>query len=323
MLVMDAMNKGRKLEIGTRGSPLALIQAELTRSALAGIVPPELAVPPEATAISVIKTTGDHVLDRPLAEIGGKGLFTKEIEEALLDRRIDLAVHSMKDMATRLPEGLVIGAMLPREDPRDALILGEALASSCRRIADLPKGARIGTASLRRMAQLKARRPDLVVESLRGSVATRLRHIDEGRFAGTLLALAGLKRLGMTERATVVLGIDEMLPAVAQGAIGLQCRADDTWMMERLAALGCRATAACVDAERAALAALDGSCRTPIAGLAGLDGTNLLLQVLIARPDGRVVHRETGQAHVADGVALGQALGRKLRERGGPGFFRD
>ncbi len=319
---MDKMHERRKLKIGTRGSPLALVQAELTRKALAGTTPSALAVPLEATEVSVFRTTGDHVLDRPLAEIGGKGLFTKEIEEALLDRRIDLAVHSMKDMATRLPEGLVIGAMLPREDPRDALILGEALASSCRCIADLPHGARIGTASLRRMAQLKARRPDLVVESLRGSVATRLRHIDEGRFAGTLLALAGLKRLGMTQRATAVLDIDEMLPAVAQGAIGIECRADDTWMLERLAAMSCRATAACVDAERAALAALDGSCRTPIAGLAGLDGTDLLLRVLIARPDGSLVHRQTGRAHVADGVALGEALGRELRERGGPDFFR-
>ncbi len=315
------MDRRRKLKIGTRGSPLALIQAELTRTALAGAEPATLAVPLEATEISVIRTTGDHVLDRPLAEIGGKGLFTKEIEEALLDGRIDLAVHSMKDMATRLPDGLVIGAMLPREDPRDALILGPELARSCRGIADLPRGARIGTASLRRMAQLKAARPDLVVDALRGSVGTRLGRIEKGDFAGTLLALAGLKRLGMTDRASVVLGIDEMLPAMAQGAIGLECRADDAWLLERLAAIGCRATAACVDAERAALAALDGSCRTPIAGLAGLDGTKLLLRVLIARPDGSLVHRETGEAHIADGVALGEALGHRLRDKGGPGFF--
>ncbi|MCB1994140.1 MAG: hydroxymethylbilane synthase, partial [Geminicoccaceae bacterium] len=166
-------------------------------------------------------------------------------------------------------------------------------------------------------------RPDLVVETLRGSVGTRLGRIAEGRFDGTLLALAGLQRLGMADRASVVLGIREMLPAVAQGAIGIECRADDAWLVERLAAIGCRATAACVDAERAALAALDGSCRTPIAGLAGIDGTELLLTVLIARPDGSTVHRETGKAHVMDGVALGEALGRKLRERGGPDFFRD
>ncbi|MEZ5859800.1 MAG: hydroxymethylbilane synthase [Geminicoccaceae bacterium] len=317
------MDKGRKLKIGTRGSPLALAQAELTRQALADARPAALAVPLEATEIRVIRTTGDHILDRPLAEVGGKGLFTKEIEEALLAGEIDLAVHSMKDMPTRLPEGLVIGAMLPREDPRDALILGPELAGRCHGIAGLPQGARIGTASLRRMAQLKAARPDLVVETLRGSVGTRLGRIAEGRFDGTLLALAGLQRLGMADRASTVLGIREMLPAVAQGAIGIECRADDAWLVERLAAIGCRATAACVDAERAALAALDGSCRTPIAGLAGIDGTELLLTVLIARPDGSTVHRETGKAHVMDGVALGEALGRKLRERGGPDFFRD
>ena len=313
-------NRG-KLKIGTRGSPLALAQAELTRRALAEAQPADLAVPLEMTEIVVIKTTGDHVLDRPLSEIGGKGLFTKEIEEALLDGRIDLAVHSMKDMPTELPTGLVIPSMLPREDPRDVLILGEALAATCRSVAELPEGARIGTASLRRMAQLKAQRPDLAIDTLRGQVGTRLKRIEEGRFDGTLLALAGLKRLGMAERATVVLGIAEMLPAIAQGAVGIECRAADDAMLELLQAIGCRATKACVDAERAALAALDGSCRTPIAGLAGLDGEKLLLSVLIARPDGSEVHRETGEAHVADGPALGDQLGRTLKERGGPSFF--
>jgi hydroxymethylbilane synthase len=318
---MDGMTERGKLKIGTRGSPLALAQAEMTRQALAKAQPAGLAVPLEATEIVVIKTTGDHVLDRPLSEIGGKGLFTKEIEEALLDGRIDLAVHSMKDMPTQLPYGLVIPAMLPREDPRDVLILGEALAQTCRSVAELPEGARIGTASLRRMAQLKAQRPDLVIETLRGQVGTRLKRIEEGRFDGTLLALAGLKRLGMAERATVVLGITEMLPAIAQGAVGIECRADDDAMLELLTAIGCQATKACVDAERAALAALDGSCRTPIAGLAGLDGEKLLLSVLIARPDGSEVHRETGEAHVSDGPALGDQLGRTLKERGGPSFF--
>jgi hydroxymethylbilane synthase len=315
------MNTRGKLKIGTRGSPLALAQAEMTRQALAQARPEKLAVPLELTEIVVIKTTGDHVLDRPLSEIGGKGLFTKEIEEALLDGRIDLAVHSMKDMPTHLPDGLVIPALLPREDPRDALILGEGLAATCKAVADLPEGARIGTASLRRMAQLKAQRPDLVIETLRGQVGTRLKRIEEGRFDGTLLALAGLKRLGMAERATVVLGVKEMLPAIAQGAIGIECRADDDGMLELLGAIGCLATKACVDAERAALAALDGSCRTPIAGLAGLDGEQLLLSVLIARPDGSEVHREMGEAHVADGPALGEKLGRVLKERGGPAFF--
>jgi hydroxymethylbilane synthase len=318
---MDSMEQRGKLKIGTRGSPLALAQAEMTREALARAVPAALAVPLEMTEIVVIKTTGDHVLDRPLSEIGGKGLFTKEIEEALLDGRIDLAVHSMKDMPTQLPDGLVIPAMLPREDPRDVLILGEGLAASCGSVAALPQGARIGTASLRRMAQLKARRPDLVIDTLRGQVGTRLKRIEEGLFDGTLLALAGLKRLGMAERASVVLGIDEMLPAIAQGAVGIECRADDDAMLELLGAIGCLATKACVDAERAALAALDGSCRTPIAGLAGLDGEKLMLSVLIARPDGSEVHHETGEAHVQDGPALGDVLGQKLKARGGPGFF--
>lgn len=318
---MDSMEQRGKLKIGTRGSPLALAQAEMTREALAKARPATVAVPLEMTEITVIKTTGDHVLDRPLSEIGGKGLFTKEIEEALLDGRIDLAVHSMKDMPTQLPDGLVIPAMLPREDPRDVLILGEALAASCGSVAALPQGARIGTASLRRMAQLKARRPDLVIDTLRGQVGTRLKRIEEGLFDGTLLALAGLKRLGMAERATVVLGIDEMLPAIAQGAVGIECRADDDTMLELLGAIGCLATKACVDAERAALAALDGSCRTPIAGLAGLDGEKLMLSVLIARPDGSEVHHETGESHVQDGPALGGVLGQKLKARGGPGFF--
>ena len=318
---MDGMTSRGKLKIGTRGSPLALAQAEMTREALAKARPAHLAVPLEMSEIVVIKTTGDHVLDRPLSEIGGKGLFTKEIEEALLDGRIDLAVHSMKDMPTQLPDGLVIPAMLPREDPRDVLILGESLAQTCKAVADLPEGARIGTASLRRMAQLKAQRPDLVIETLRGQVGTRLKRIEEGLFDGTLLALAGLKRLGMADRATVVLGVKEMLPAIAQGAVGIECRADDDAMLELLGAIGCRATQACVDAERAALAALDGSCRTPIAGLAGLDGERLLLSVLIARPDGSEVHHEMGEAHVSDGPALGDQLGRTLKERGGSSFF--
>jgi hydroxymethylbilane synthase len=318
---MDKMQNRGKLKIGTRGSPLALAQAEMTRAALAEARPAGLAVPLEMTEIVVIKTTGDHVLDRPLSEIGGKGLFTKEIEEALLDGRIDLAVHSMKDMPTELPPGLVIPALLPREDPRDVLILGEALAATCKGVADLPEGARIGTASLRRMAQLKAQRPDLVIETLRGQVGTRLKRIEEGRFDGTLLALAGLKRLGMADRATVILGIKEMLPAIAQGAVGIECRADDDAMLELLGAIGCRATKSCVDAERAALAALDGSCRTPIAGLAGLDGEKLLLSVLIARPDGSEVHHEMGEAHVDEGPALGTELGGKLKALGGPSFF--
>ncbi len=294
------------VRIGTRGSPLALAQAEMTRAALAATTP-DLA---EAGAVEVvvIKTTGDRVLDRPLAEIGGKGLFTKEIEEALLDRSIDLAVHSMKDVPTALPPGLVIAAMLPREDPRDALIAGD-----CRRIADLPEGAVIGTASLRRAAQLLVLRPDLRVITFRGNVQTRLRKLEEGEVAATFLAMAGLKRLGLESAASAALEPEEMLPAVAQGAVGIEAREDDEPTLELLARIDHAVTFRRVVAERAFLAALEGSCRTPIAALAELDGDSLTFRGLVARPDGSGLRRTERRASAADAEVVGAVAGAEIR----------
>ena len=285
------------LRIGTRGSPLALIQAEEVKARL-------IAAHPDLTAaaieIVVIKTTGDQVQDRPLAEIGGKGLFTKEIEEALLDGSIDLAVHSMKDMPTVLPDGLEIPCLLPREDPRDALI-----SAGGRRLADLPLGTVVGTASLRRQAQLKAQRPDLVMVPLRGNVGTRLTKIERGDAAATLLALAGLKRLGKADLASEVLSVDQMLPAAAKGAIGVECRSDDQAMHQRLAPIHDGPTGICVAAERACLARLEGSCRTPIAIYAELLDDQLHLRSLVATVDGRQVLRDDRRGIATNAVKIG------------------
>jgi hydroxymethylbilane synthase len=302
------------VRIGTRGSPLALIQAQEVKRRLVDAWP-ELAAPGAVTVVP-IKTSGDRIQDRTLADAGGKGLFTKEIEEALLGETVDLAVHSMKDMPTWLPDGLTIPCLLPREDPRDALIAGRARA-----LADLKPGAIVGTASLRRQAQILALRPDLRVVSLRGNVETRLRKIAAGEADATLLALAGLKRLGMVDRASAVLTPEEMLPAVAQGAIGVECRAADTRALELLAPLHDRPTGIVVTAERALLARLDGSCRTPIAALAALDGDSLRLDALIATPDGRRVLRTQRSGAQADAAALGDDAGQELRRAGGSTFF--
>src|SRR5690242_16061995 len=272
------------LRIGTRGSPLALVQARMVREALAA-ADPDLAAE-DAVEIRVVSTTGDRVRDRPLAEIGGKGLFTKEIEDGLLDGSLDLAVHSMKDVPTFLPAGLVIAATLPRADPRDALI-----ANGTRRIADLPAGAVVGTASLRRAAQLLAARPDLRVVPLRGNVGTRLAKVKAGEVAATFLAMAGLVRLGLAEAASAPLEPAEMLPAVAQGAVGIETRADDDALHELLARVSHADTFRCMVAERAFLAALEGSCRTPIAALAELAGGRVRFAGLVARPDGTGLRR--------------------------------
>ncbi len=308
---------GRPLRIGTRGSPLALAQARELRDRLAA-AHPSLAGD-GAVEIAVIRTTGDRVQDRRLMEIGGKGLFTKEIEEALLDGRIDCAVHSIKDMQTWLPEGLVIGAVLPREDPRDVLIARNASS-----LANLQRGAVVGTSSLRRQAQLLASRPDLRVVPMRGNVETRLRKLAAGEIDATLLALAGLRRLGLADRAAAVLSTDEMLPAVAQGAIGVEIRAADGATADLLAAIDDRASAVCVAAERACLAELDGSCRTPIAALAELEpgGHALRLRALIAMPDGSAMHRDSGRDVVANAITLGQSVGRALKAQAAPAFFR-
>ncbi|HIP76920.1 MAG TPA: hydroxymethylbilane synthase [Kiloniellaceae bacterium] len=293
--------------LGTRGSPLALAQAHEVRRRL-GEAHPELAAD-GAVEIVVIKTTGDRIQDRALAEIGGKGLFTKEIEEALLADEIDAAVHSMKDVPTWLPDGLVVEHILPREDPRDAFFSphGDSLAA-------LPAGARVGTSSLRRQAQVLIARPDLKVEPIRGNVDTRLDKLAAGTVDATLLAMAGLRRLGKAERITAALSVEEMLPAVAQGAIGLEIREGDDRSRSLLDAICCRDSGLRVAAERAMLEVLEGSCRTPIAGLAELseDGTGLRLRGLLAMPDGSAVFRADLQGSVADPVGLGKALGQEL-----------
>jgi hydroxymethylbilane synthase len=303
------------LRIGTRGSPLALAQADETRARLIAAHPALGA--PGAIAICVIKTTGDRVQDRPLSEIGGKGLFTKEIEDALLAGEIDLAVHSMKDVPTWLPDGLVIECLLPREDPRDVLI-----ATAGNSIATLPRGAVVGTASLRRAAQVKALRPDLAIVPLRGNVETRIAKVQRGDATATLLALAGLKRLHKEDAATAILSTDEILPAVAQGAIGLETRIGDDRVNALLAPLNHPETKTRVTAERACLAVLEGSCRTPIAAFAELDGGMLRLRALIALPDGSKVHRREATAAASAAKELGEEIGRELKDMAGPDFLQ-
>ena len=301
------------LKLGTRGSRLALIQAGLVRDALAAAVPALAAA--DAIEIVPIRTTGDAIQDRPLSEAGGKGLFVKEIEEALLSQRIDVAVHSMKDMPTAQPPGLVIAAFLPREDARDVLIAGDA-----KRIADLKQGAIVGTSALRRRAQLLHHRPDLQIVNLRGNVDTRLAKREAGVVEATLLALAGLKRLGMAHVGTAV-PEDEMLPAVGQGAVCIECRADNAKVRAWLAAIDHRPTATCVAAEHAMLVVLDGSCRTPIAGHAILAADGLHLRGLIVKPDGSELIATERRGVPADAEAMGHDAGHELKRRGGPGFL--
>ena len=302
------------LRLGTRGSKLALVQAGLVRDALASAHPALAA--PNAIEIVVIRTTGDAVQDRPLAEIGGKGLFVKEIEEALVSRRIDAAIHSMKDMPTAQPLGLEIAAFLPREDARDVLIAGEV-----RRITDLKQGAIVGTSALRRQAQLLHLRPDLDIVGLRGNVDTRLAKREAGVVEATLLALAGLKRLGLGHVGAPI-SEDEILPAVGQGAVCIECRTDDAKVRAWLAAIDHAPTATRVAAEHAMLAVLDGSCRTPIAGHATLtaDGT-LHLRGLIVKPDGSEAIATERRGTAGDAEALGRDAGLELKRRGGPGFL--
>ncbi|HYC13504.1 MAG TPA: hydroxymethylbilane synthase [Stellaceae bacterium] len=302
------------LRIGTRGSPLALAQTESLCRALAA-AHPELAAP-DAMETVVIRTTGDKVRDRTLAAIGGKGLFTKEIEEALARGAIDLAAHSLKDVPTVLPAGLLIACHLPRADPRDAFISRRAKS-----LAELPSGAVLGTASLRRSAQVLAARRDLTVVPLRGNVDTRLRKLDEGKMDATILALAGLQRLGLAEAATAILPPELMLPAPAQGVIGIEARRGDTRVMRWLAGIDDSATSACARAERALLAALDGSCRTPIAALAEIVDGKLRLRARILLPDGTRQHDGDRLGVIADAERLGHDLGAELRATAGPGFF--
>ncbi len=301
-----------KIRIGTRGSPLALAQAHEARNRL--IAAHGLAE--GAFEIVVIRTSGDRIQDRPLAEAGGKGLFTKEIEEAMIAGTIDLAVHSMKDMPTQLPDGLVIGAILPRADVRDGFV---ALAGGS--LASLPAGARIGTSSLRRAAQVRHVRPDLEVVPFRGNVQTRLKKLADGLADATLLACCGLERLGMAERITSAIETSDMLPAVAQGAIGVELRADDDNLRNLLQAIDEPGAAGEVAAERAFLATLEGSCRTPIAGLARIKGDRIRFLGEILSTDGRIRHATERAGAVADAIALGIDAAEELKARGGPGFF--
>ena len=309
---IDLPSPASPLNIGTRGSPLALAQAHETRRRLAQAFD----LPEEAFRIVIIKVTGDQVLDRPLKEIGGKGLFTREIEEDLLSGKIDIAVHSMKDMPVDQPAGLLLDCYLPREDVRDAFISGTKTG-----IADLAPGAVVGTSSLRRRAQLLNRRPDLQVVEFRGNVQTRLRKLEEGVAECTFLAMAGLNRLAMDEVPKHAISPDDMLPAVAQGAIGIERRSDDSRTAAMLDAIHDTPTGHRLAAERAFLARLDGSCETPIAGLAELDGGNLRLRGEVLRPDGSKALSDDMTGAIADGPEMGRAMAAKLLDRAGPGFF--
>ncbi|NEY90876.1 hydroxymethylbilane synthase [Tabrizicola oligotrophica] len=308
----DLPSPGRPLKIGTRGSPLALAQAHETRDRLAAA----FALPSEAFEIVVIKVTGDQILDRALKDIGGKGLFTREIEEALLDGSIDIAVHSMKDMPTIQPEGLVLDCYLPREDVRDAFV-----SPTVARLIDLPQGAVVGSSSLRRRAQLAHRRPDLQLVEFRGNVQTRMKKLADGVAVATFLAMAGLNRLGLAEVARSAIDPEEMLPAVAQGAIGIERRAADDRVAALLAAIHDRDTGLRLAAERAFLLRLDGSCETPIAGLALLEGDKLWLRGEVLRPDGTQVITGERRGLATDGAAMGTELAAELLTRAGPGFF--
>ncbi|MEZ5818874.1 MAG: hydroxymethylbilane synthase [Hyphomicrobiaceae bacterium] len=299
--------------IGTRGSPLALAQARETRDRLMKAH----GLPESAFELVVIRTSGDRIQDRPLAEAGGKGLFTKEIEDALLRGEVDLAVHSMKDMPTILPDGLVMSAILPREDVRDAFI-----SVRWPTLATMPAGSRVGTSSLRRAAQLRHRRPDLEVVEFRGNVQTRLSKLAQGIADATFLACAGLRRLGAADQITQALEPDEMLPAVAQGAIGIEIRANDTAIGGLVAPLDDRPSALAVETERAFLARLEGSCRTPIAALAHLQGGEIAFVGEMLTPDGKVSLKTSRRGPVADRVALAVDAADEVKARGGPAFFK-
>lgn len=301
------------IRIGTRGSPLALYQARHVCELLMAAH----GLPLRRFKIEIIRTSGDRIQDRPLSEVGGKGLFTKEIEEALAAGAIDLAVHSAKDMATRLPDGLAIGAVLEREDVRDAFISLKYAS-----LSDMPVGAKVGTSSLRRQAQVKRLRPDLEVVGFRGNVETRLTKLEAGVADATFLAAAGLKRLGQADRVTRMVPVDEMLPAVAQAAIAIEIRADDAATRALVAPLDHAATAVCLTAERAFLARLDGSCRTPIAGLALLINGNFSLSGQILLPDGSKAFRSQQLGSVSDPVGLGETCAERLISMAGDEFMR-
>jgi hydroxymethylbilane synthase len=300
------------LVIGTRGSPLALAQAHETQDRLAAAQ----GFTAERLPLSIIKTTGDAIQDRPLSEAGGKGLFTKELDTALLDGAIDLAVHSAKDLPTRLPDGIRIAGYLPRQDVRDAFI--SRRASSLRELA---AGATVGSASLRRQAQIRRLRPDLHVTLLRGNVGTRLKKLESGEVDATLLAMAGLHRLGMEDHVTAILDLDDFLPAVGQGAIAITVRSGDLRVEDIIAPIFDPATGDALAAERAYLTVLDGSCRTPIAGHARIDGSTLSFRGQVLRPDGSDSVETSRKGARADAEALGREAGLDMRARLPAGFL--
>ena len=302
----------KPFRIGTRGSPLALAQAYETRDRLAAAH----GIAPDMFEIVPITTKGDRIADRALSEVGGKGLFTEELETKLLSGELDFAVHSSKDMATKLPEGLHLSAFLPREDVRDAFI-GRAAP----KLIELPHGATVGSASLRRQALIRRLRPDLNVILFRGAVATRLRKLEDGLADATLLAFAGLKRLDMADVPTEVLEIKDFLPAPAQGAIGIESRIGDGRVDDLLAAVNHGPTYDAVSCERAFLSVLDGSCRTPIAGYAVCDGDEMHFSGLILTPDGQTSHSVEISGKCADAASLGRKAGEDVRARAGTSFF--
>jgi hydroxymethylbilane synthase len=300
------------LRIGTRGSPLALAQARQLHERLSTA----LGWPADRITVEPIRTTGDMIRDRPLTEAGGKGLFTKEIEEALLAGAVDLAAHSAKDMPTLLPSGLMIAAVLPREDARDVFISHKAST-----LGDLLPRARVGTASLRRQALVKHQRPDLAVVPIRGNVETRLGKLKAGEVDAVVLALAGLRRLGLADVATAVFAVEEFLPAVGQGIIAVEARTEDSRVRSILGAVNHAASEIALAAERAFLAELDGSCRTPIAGHATVSAGRVRFRGLIAKPDGSDICECAGEGVLADAEAVGAAAGRELKQRAGADFF--
>eukprot|EP00188_Purpureofilum_apyrenoidigerum_P004534 Plantae.Rhodophyta-Purpureofilum_apyrenoidigerum.ctg5183.p2 GENE.Plantae.Rhodophyta-Purpureofilum_apyrenoidigerum.ctg5183~~Plantae.Rhodophyta-Purpureofilum_apyrenoidigerum.ctg5183.p2 ORF type:complete len:345 (+),score=90.47 Plantae.Rhodophyta-Purpureofilum_apyrenoidigerum.ctg5183:209-1243(+) len=314
VVVMSTETKKAVVTIGTRGSPLALAQAYETRRRLID-AHPQLS-DEGAIELSIINTSGDMFLEKALADIGGKGLFTKEIDNAQLGGDIDIAVHSMKDVPTWLPEGIILPCMLPREDTRDVFISYKANS-----IEELPDGSVIGSASLRRQAQILAKNSKLKVVNFRGNVQTRLRKLKEGQVDATLLALAGLARMDMKDNITSVLDWDEMLPAVAQGAIGITTRKGDEKMLKLLEPLNHTETKTCVDCERAFLQKLDGSCRTPIAGQARIVDGKLKFRGLVAKPDGSSILETEREGNVSDAIEIGLDAGEELRKQMGDNFF--
>lgn len=305
------MGRNGVLRLGSRGSKLALWQAEFVQFEVERKTARKV-------EIERIKTTGDMILDVPLARVGGKGLFVKEIEEALLSGRIDLAVHSMKDVPTDLPPELAIAAITKREDPRDAF-----LSDKVKRFEDLPKGARVGTSSLRRQTQLLALRPDLVVLDNRGNLDTRIRKMEEGKFDAIILAAAGLRRLGWEQRITQVLSEEVSLPAIGQGALGIEIRRDDAETRDAVSFLDDRDTSFAVRAERGFLKRLEGGCQVPIAAYGRTDGDAVFLQGMVGRPDGSEIVRGSARGAVGDPEALGVNLAEQLLARGAKEILDD